>query len=113
MLIMQGKEYDPADTDCVISAANYLEVSEFAVFRDAYTAWYGREAPEKQVEKVFVEYLVEDKVPFWVRNYARSRIEKIALTEQTSGYSRTANNLLYLGTIIAEYALLASYLVIR
>jgi hypothetical protein len=110
---MQRTEYDPVDTDCVVSAANYLEVSEFVIFRDAYTAWYGKKASEKQVEKVFVEYLVENKVPFWVRNYARSRVAEGAPTDQTEEDSRTANNLLYLATIIAEYVLLASYLVIR
>ena len=111
---MLKTKYDPADTDCVVSAANYLEVSEFAIFMDAYTAWYGKDAPEKQVERVFVEYLVESKVPFWVRNYARSRIsEKTALTDQTNEYSRTANNLLYLASIIAEYVLLASFLPLR
>ena len=111
---MQRTNYDPVDTDCVVSAANYLEVSEFVIFRDAYTAWYGKKASEKQVEKVFVEYLVESKVPFWVRNYARSRIAaEGAPTDQTKEDSRTANNLLYLATIIAEYVLLASYLVIR
>jgi hypothetical protein len=110
---MQRTEYDPVDTDCVVSAANYLEVSEFALFMDAYTDWYGKKASEKQVERVFVEYLVENKVPFWVRNYARSRVAEGASTDQTKEYSRTANNLLYLATIIAEYVLLASYLVIR
>ena len=110
---MLKAKYDPVDTDCVISAANYFEVSEFVIFRDAYTAWYGKKAPEKQVEKVFVEYLVENKVPFWVRNYARSRVAESGLTDEVKEYSRTANNLLYLATIIAEYLLLASYLVIR
>ena len=110
---MQRTNYDPVDTNCVVSAANYLEVSEFVIFRDAYTAWYGKKASEKQVEKVFVEYLVESKVPFWVRNYARSRVAEGTLTDQTKEDSRTANNLLYLATIIAEYVLLASYLVIR
>ena len=110
---MLKAKYDPVDTDCVISAANYFEVSEFVIFRDAYTAWYGKEAPEKQVEKFFVEYLVENKVPFWVRNYARSRVAESELTNEIKEYSRTANNLLYYTTIIAEYLLLASYLAIR
>jgi len=111
---MEKALYDPADTDCVVSAANYLEVSEFAIFRDAFTAWYGKEAPEKQVEKVFVRYLQENKVPFWVRNYARSRIaHEEALTRQENENTRLANNFLYLASIIAEYVLLACYLVIR
>jgi hypothetical protein len=111
---MERKEYDPADTDCVVSAANYLEVSEFAIFKDAYSAWYGKEVPEKQVEKIFVEYLQENKVPFWVRNYARNRVqEESALTLKTDEDSRIANNFLYLASIIAEYVLLACYLVMR
>jgi len=111
---MERKEYDPADTDCVVSAANYLEVSEFAIFKDAYSAWYGKEVPEKQVEKIFVEYLQENKVPFWVRNYARNRVqEESALTFKTDEDSRIANNFLYLASIIAEYVLLACYLVMR
>jgi hypothetical protein len=111
---MEKTEYDPADTDCVVSASNFLEVSEFAVFSDAYTAWYGKEASEKQIEKVFVQYLLENKVPFWVRNYARSRVqEEYGLTSQADKDSRMANNLLYLASIIAEYVLLACYLAIR
>lgn len=111
---MESREYDPADTDCVISAANYLEVSEFRIFRDAYTDWYGKEAPEKQVEKVFIQYLQENKVPFWVRNYARSKVtEESNLSSQVSEDSRLANNLLYVASLIAEYVLLACYLVIR
>ena len=111
---MERPAYDPADTDCVVSAANYLEVSEFAIFSDAYTSWYGKEAPEKQVEKIFVQYLQENKVPFWVRNYARNRVaEETALTTQADEDSRIANNFLYLASIIAEYVLLACYLVIR
>lgn len=46
-------------------------------------------------------------------NYARSHVAEGAPTDQTKEDSRTANNLLYLATIIAEYVLLASYLVIR
>jgi hypothetical protein len=111
---MERKEYDPADTDCVVSAANYLEVSEFAIFKDAYSAWYGKEVPEKQVEKIFVEYLQENKVPFWVRNYARNQVqEEAALTLKADDDSRIANNFLYLASIIAEYVLLACYLVMR
>lgn len=114
MTVMERTEYYPADTDCVVSAANFLEVSEFNIFRDAYTAWYGVKAPEKQVEKVFVQYLQNNRVPFWVRNYARSKVpEEFAMAKQTKEDSRVANNLLYFATIIAEYVLLACYLLIR
>ena len=113
VLVMRRTEFNPADIDCVVDAANYLEVSEFDILRDSYTAWYGKAAPEKQVEKIFVEYLVENKVPFWVRNYARSQAAESLPKDQGKKFSRTANNLLYFATIVAEYVLLASYLAMR
>jgi len=111
---MQSTEYDPGDADCVVAAANYLEVSEFAVFMDAYGAWYGKRATEKQMGPIFVRYLQENKVPFWVRNYARSIIpDEFSTAAGEKENSLVANNLLYLATIVAEYVLLASYLVMR
>ena len=111
---MATTEYDPADTDCVISAANFLETSEFKIFSDAYKVWYGRDAAEKQVEKVFIQYLQENKVPFWVRNYARDAVPaEIAKAGAEAEDSRVANQLLYLASIVAEYVLLACYLLIR
>jgi len=111
---MEKTEYDPVDTDCVVSAANYLEVSEFTVFMDAYSAWYGKAASEKQMERVFSQYLLENKVPFWVRNYANKRVpEEYVFTDAAEEDSRTANSMLYLASIIAEYVLLASYLLAR
>jgi hypothetical protein len=104
---------DPADTDCVVSAANNLEVSEFRIFMDAFEAWYGREASDNQIKPVFVQYLVEDTVPFWVRNYARSKSLDAQLTPQASKDARLANTVLYLVSIALEYAVLAYYLVIH
>ena len=112
--MMEKIEYETIDTECVVNAANYLEVSEFSIFKNAYTAWYGREMPEKQVERIFVQYLQENKVPFWVRNYARSLVpDEFTVTDRSSADSRIANNLLYLVSIVAEYVLLACYLVMR
>ena len=112
--MMKKIKHDPIDAECVVNAANYLEVSEFNIFKNAYTDWYGREMPDKQVEKIFIEYLQENKVPFWVRNYARSLVpEDFTLSGRASADSRTANNLLYLASIVVEYVLLACYLVMR
>ena len=111
---METTLYDPADTDSVVSAANYLEVSEFTMFKDAHTSWYGREVPEEQIEKIFVQYLQENKVPFWVRSYARSVVpDEVALTGQAKEDSRLANNFLYIASLIAEYVLLGCYLMLR
>ena len=111
---MAKTEYDHADTDCGISAANYWEISEFTVFMDAYITWYGKTPSEKQMEKVFSHYLLENKVPFWVRNYINNRVPaEYFFTDTTREDSQTANSMLYLVSIIAEYVLLASYLLAR
>jgi hypothetical protein len=61
-----------------------------------------------------VQYLQENKVPFWVRNYARSRVqEESSLTSQANADARLANNFLYLASIIAEYVLLGCYQMMR
>ena len=109
---MKRTENDPADTDCVVSAANYLEQSEFKIFSDAYAAWYGKAASEKQVERIFTGYLLENKVPFWVRNYARSRIAEFTIADEKEN-AKLANNMLYVATVIAEYVLLGCYIVMR
>jgi len=104
---------DPADTDCVVSAANNLEVSEFRIFKDAFEAWYGREATDTQIKPVFVQYLIEDTVPFWVRNYARGKSLDADLTPQAAKDARFANTVLYIVSIAMEYAVLAYYFVIH
>ena len=104
---------DPADTDCVVSAANNLEVSEFRIFKDAFEAWYGREATDTQIKPVFVQYLIEDTVPFWVRNYARGKSLDAELTPQAAKDARFANTVLYIVSIAMEYAVLAYYFVIH
>lgn len=114
VVIMAKTEYDPADTDRVISAANYLEVSEFDLFMDAYNAWYGKGLSEKQVERIFSHYLLENTVPFWVRNYVNNCVpEEYFLADITREDSKVANSMLYIGSIIAEYVLLACYLLAR
>jgi len=111
---MARTEYDPADNDCVISASNYLEISEFAVFMEAYADWYGKVLPEKQMEKVFLHYLLENKVPFWVRNFTNNRVpEEYFFTDTTREDSQIANSMLCLISKIAEYVLLACYLLAR
>ncbi len=110
--MLETKE-NPADTDCVVSAANNLEISEFRIFKDAFAAWYGKEATEQQIKPLFIRYLVEDTVPFWVRNYARSKAPEARLTPQTARDSRLANTILYLVSIALEYAMLAYYFAIH
>jgi len=68
MLFRKNK---PTDIQQVYRASAWLGVSEFQVFCDAYQAWYDAKPLEKWIEPYFVNFLGQDVVPFWVRNYVR------------------------------------------
>jgi len=55
----------------VYKAAAWLGVGEFQLFCDAWLTWYGEKPSEKRIEPYFVDFLRQDVVPFWVRNYVR------------------------------------------
>lgn len=79
MLFRKSK---PTDTQLVFKASAWLEVSEFQVFCDAWQAWYDEKPPEKRIESYFVDFLGQDAVPFWVRNYVRIIINRKDLHEK-------------------------------
>lgn len=66
-----NKQKKPTDIQQVFKAASWLGVSEFQVFCDAWQAWYDEKPAEKRIEPYFVNFLGQDAVPFWVRNYVR------------------------------------------
>jgi hypothetical protein len=61
----------PTDIQQVHKASAWLGVSEFQLFCDAWQAWYNERPEETRIEPFFVNFLGQDAVPFWVRNYAR------------------------------------------
>ena len=67
----RGKRADAGD---VVSAALTLEISEFDLFRLAYRRWHGADADTASIEKVFVAYLFNQHIPFWVRQYCREAL---------------------------------------
>jgi hypothetical protein len=52
-----------------------LDVSEFEVFRMAYSAWYGEKPGIERLENHFDDYLADGVLPFYVRHYCRQYIE--------------------------------------
>lgn len=63
------------DAQAVLWSAEVLEKSEFEVFELAYRAWY-REQPEvNRLERVFADYMFDEVVPFWVRQFTRETLE--------------------------------------
>ncbi len=60
-----------ADTVAVLDASSALEITEFKLFELAYRDWHGRSATEAYIEKHFAAYMFADRIPNWVRYFAR------------------------------------------
>lgn len=60
-----------ADTVAILDASSVLEVTEFQFFELAYRDWHGRKASERQIEKYFAAYMFSERIPSWVRSFAR------------------------------------------
>lgn len=63
------------DAQMVMWSADILEKSEFELFELAYQAWYRETADTTRMERIFVEYMFDGIVPFWVRQFARSTLD--------------------------------------
>jgi hypothetical protein len=63
------------ELDTLILTREALDVSEFEVFRMAYTAWYGEKQTIPHLEKQFDDYLASGILPFYVRHYCRQFVE--------------------------------------
>ncbi len=56
--------------ELLTQAANILDTSEYEVLRHAWHAWYGRPAPERQLQQAFGHCLIDRELPAWARAYA-------------------------------------------
>lgn len=70
------KKKKPTDIQQVYKASAWLGVSEFQVFCNAWQDWYDENPSEKRIEPYFVNFLGQDMVPFWVRNYVRTTLNR-------------------------------------
>ena len=61
----------PTDIQLVYKASAWLGISEFQIFFDAWQAWYNEKPSEKRIEPYYMNFLEQDAIPFWVRNYVR------------------------------------------
>ena len=59
------------DAQAVLWTADILEKSEFDVFEEAYRAWYREAADTNRMERIFADYMFEEIVPFWVRQFSQ------------------------------------------
>ena len=76
------KKNEPTDTQLVYIASAWLGISEFQIFSDAWQAWYNEKPSEKRIEVYFINFLGQDAIPFWVRNYVRFILNRKDLIEK-------------------------------
>ncbi|MFQ5775757.1 MAG: hypothetical protein ACE5GS_14645 [Kiloniellaceae bacterium] len=60
-----------ADTGLIGQAAALLDVPEVELFALAYRWWFGRPPSGAVLERAFVAYMFDARVPAWARHYAR------------------------------------------
>lgn len=65
----------PADVVAVLDASAALEITEFRLFELAWRDWFGGNPDETRLEGYFAAYMFADRVPYWVRNFARRILE--------------------------------------
>lgn len=69
-LIRPDREENPRRSE-VARAANLLQIGEFQFLQLAYAEWFNEEMPEEVCNRLFMGYMLYDKVPHWARHYAR------------------------------------------
>ena len=68
---MHFHEQLAADVQEVLDTSALLEITEFDVFRMAYSGWFGEQAADGVIEPFFIDYMFNDAVPVWVRHFTR------------------------------------------
>lgn len=61
----------PPDVVAVLDASAALEVTEFRLFELAWHRWFGSRPDRDRLENHFAAYMFAERVPLWVRNFAR------------------------------------------
>ena len=64
------------DAQTILWCAEILQTSEFEVFEMAYRAWYREEPEVARLERVFADYMFDEVVPFWVRQFTRTILDE-------------------------------------
>lgn len=65
--LRKSDDVDILDCRSVESAATLLGLREFDYFRLAYRRWFGEQPYPDRLERAFVDYMMQQRVPPWVR----------------------------------------------
>ena len=67
----QFQDHVPPGVGHVAEAAEELAIGEFELFALAHRWWFDIPCNDAELERVFGEFLVHERVPAWVRHYCR------------------------------------------
>ncbi len=67
-----------SDNDLVIRARTALGLLDFDFFRTAWRDWHGAEPEDRAIEPEFVTYLFQQRIPGYVRHFARKVLSAAA-----------------------------------
>lgn len=62
------------DRSMIAHAANLLQIGEFQFLQLAYAEWYGDEMRASDTDRAFSEYMLNGRIPAYVRSFARKII---------------------------------------
>ena len=66
-------------------AANILDISEYEVLNRAYAHWHGSDAPKRELQSAFSNYLKTQELPHWAKHYALHIIQSFEAEIQKEG----------------------------
>lgn len=69
----------PDDGELVTEARAAIGLLEFDFFRAAWRHWHGAEPEDRALEPAFVTYLFQQRVPGYVRHFARRVLAEAAV----------------------------------
>ena len=73
-MLSQRNPSSETDQQAMQQARAVLRVTEFRVFELAFYDWYGNKAAETLLDAAYMDYLIHDRVPHWVRHYVRATL---------------------------------------
>ena len=73
-LYFDEKRMDPDALD-VLEATALLDVTEFELFHLAHLRWFGHALDDAAMERLYLPYMFQGRVPPWVRDLARRVVE--------------------------------------
>lgn len=62
-------------------AAGVLQISEYELFRIAYSNWFNHPITDTRLDSLFIDYLTHGDAPYWVNDFSRKVHEKFKAGE--------------------------------